>query len=493
VRGVQADRTGAARPRAILGGPPDFARGPVAASCRAARSIAAAAAVAVVFAAVACRRGEPPRLLLLLTVDTLRADRLGAYGSPLGLTPHLDGLLAESQLFRAAYAPASYTLPSLGALLTGRHPEELGVTANVSRIDPGRFATLASVLRLHGWRTGAVVSNWVVREGTGAEAGFELFDDTFPQREANRDVPERIAEDTVDAALATLDHLLDGGARDVLLWVHFQDPHGPYLPPPGYRERYLEAERREPDGRRELPVRGAPGDGTAGPDSIPVYQYVAGEHEVAFYRAGYDGEVAYLDEQVGRLLAGLAERRLRDGALIVFSADHGEALGGGYWFAHGERLTDPLVRVPFGIRVPGMPPRERSDPAALVDVLPTALGLVGIEAPPGYPGRDLFAADAERARPEIYLSTLLGGPKLHVGLVVDGFKYELRSGEEPGEVLYRIGDEERDLSSEEPARLAELRERLLRVRAGLVAGRELRQEIGPEERARLRALGYAED
>jgi arylsulfatase A-like enzyme len=463
-------------------------------TCRTTRRLAAA--LALVLAAAACGRGERPRLVLLLTVDTLRADRLSAYGGALGLTPNLDALLAESQLFRLAYAPASYTLPSTAALLTGRHPEELGVLANVSRVDTERFATLASVLRLHGWRTGAVVSNWVLRRGTGVEAGFELFDDALPQREANRDVAERVAPHTTDAALAALDRLLAYGGP-AFLWVHYQDPHGPYLPPPGYRERYLEAERALPDGRRRLPERGGTAD-PGGPldprGSIPTYQYVPGQHEVAFYRAGYDAEVAYLDEHVGRLLAGLAERGLRDDALLVFAADHGESLGRkDYFFAHGERLTDGLVRVPLALRVPGLPPRQRSDPAALLDLFPTLLGRLGIEVPPGYPGRDLFAPGAEEAEPEIYLATLRGGPHARFGLVADGFKYvAITGGDEQGEVLYRLGDQDQDLAAAEPARLAELRERLRRLRAGIEPpARELRQELGAEERARLRALGYA--
>jgi arylsulfatase len=445
--------------------------------------------VLCLLAAPACRRETTPRWLILLTCDTLRADRLGAYGGSPGLTPNLDALLEESLVFRAAFAPAAYTLPSLSALMTGRHPEELGMLENVSELRTE--TSLASVLRLHGWRTGAVVSNYVLRKGTGMELGFEYYDDTYPQSEANRDLPERIASDTTAAALAMVERLRTEPATSAFLWVHYQDPHGPYLPPDGRRERYLELERRAPDGRRQLAAR--PMMGVA---SIPLYQYVQGEHEVAFYRAGYAGEIDFFDHEIGRLLTGLEERGIGRDAIVVFTADHGEALGeNDYWFAHGEYLTDPLVRVPLGIRVPDGAPGQRSDPAALVDLFPTLLHLVGIGVPSDPPGRDLLAPGAAHARPEIYLAALRGATVPRYGLVADGYKYLL--SEEPEgrrEELYALGKESRDLSVEQAETLGEMRARLERIRGGLRRPiGERRQQLTPAESERLRRLGYVVD
>ncbi len=430
--------------------------------------------------------GTDEGLVLLLTSDTRRADRLGGYGGPQDLTPNLDALLAESVVFASAFAPCSYTLPSVSALMTGRHPEELGLASNTSRVGTD-FATLAGVLDLHGWRTGAVVSNYVLREGTGISRGFEHYDATFPDKEANRDMPERTAGDTTDAALHLLDRMREGDSAPLFLWVHYQDPHGPYLPPEGHRERFLEAERRVPDGSRWLDVAGQSGVG-----SIPLYQYVEGQHEVAFYRAGYDGEVSYLDQELGRLLEGVDARGLLADAVVVFTADHGEGMGENeYWFAHGEFLTDPLVRVPLAVRAPGLAPGQRGDVAGLVDLFPTVLALAGIEQPGGYPGRDLLAAGAEEAEPEIYLAGLRHASVPRFGLIADGYKY-LRSEGRIGTVehLYRLGDEEKNLGLEEPERLAELRQRLARLRAGLRRVPERRQELTETERERLRALGY---
>ncbi|MCG8592194.1 MAG: sulfatase-like hydrolase/transferase [Proteobacteria bacterium] len=439
--------------------------------------------------AAGCSPKPSPPVVLLLTSDTLRSDRLGAYGSTLGLTPHLDALLEEATVFEAAYAPCSYTLPSASTILTGRYPEELGMLTNVSALRSG-FPTLAEVFGLSGWRTGAVVSNYVLRRGTGVELGFELFDDTFPQLEANRDMPERIGPDTTDAALALVDRLADSG-QPVLLWVHYQDPHGPYLPGEARRARYLEIEREQPDGQRQLSV------GKLGVGAIPEYQLVAGEFEVAFYRAGYDGEVAWLDEEIGRLFDGLRARGLWSDTVVAFTADHGESLGEtDYWFAHGEYLSDPLVRVPLAFRVPGRPPARVAEPVSLVDVFPTLLGYAGLPVLESYPGRDLLAESLPDDGRSIYVATLRGATKARYAVIHGRHKYVLTAGEGDarGEELYALGDETRNLVEQEPTRAAELRQRLQEVRSGLARPpEERRQQLDEAERQRLRQLGYVVD
>jgi arylsulfatase A-like enzyme len=454
------------------------------------RRLVSRVALAVLLAgSLECSGAEPPRLILLLTSDTLRADRLGIHGNTLDLTPNLDVLLRESETFRFAFAPSAYTLPSVGALMTGRHPEELGVHTNLSRIG-GPYATLASVLQLNGWRTGAVVSNFVLRRSAGFAEGFEIYDDNLSERESRRAVPERTARGTTTAALSVLDALLGAPRSPLFLWVHYQDPHGPYLPPGARRDRYLAFEREVADGRLELPVGGS-GLPEGGFGSIPSYQYIEGQHEVAFYRAGYDGEVAYLDEEIGRLFDGMRERGVYEESVIVFTADHGEGLGeNDYWFAHGEYLSDELVRVPLAIRAPRRSPATRSDPATLVDVLPTVLGLAGISVAGGYPGRDLLGDGAREERPEIYLAALRHATVPRFGLVADGFKY-LRSGEEvTTEQLFRLEDPERDLSGEEVERVAVMRSRLDALRHQLRIPGELRQQLTSTESERLRQLGY---
>ncbi len=429
-----------------------------------------------------CGDAGPPRHLVLVTVDTLRADRLGCYGSELGLTTTLDAFAARSVRFGAAFSPAPFTLPSVTGLMTGRYPETLGVTSN-QRVVPAGTSTLAALLSARGWRTGAVVGNWVLRRESGIGAGFATFDDAFPQVEANRPIPERTAADTTTAALRLLDQLVVGGADPVFLWVHYQDPHGPYVPPSGYRERALPAEQRASDGARVLPVS-PDNDGFGG---IPRYQVVGDHREVAYYRAGYDGEVRWVDEEIGRLLGGVAKRLPTRETAIVFAADHGEGMGeDDYWFAHGDFLTDVLVRVPLVIHVPGQAPAVRTDVASLVDVVPTLLRLFSVSAVPGLPGRDLLAPGASTAPGFAYLAALEESAIPRYGIATAGVKYVVSlSDPDPVEVVTTL-DGDRLPTADQG-----LAERLGAFRAHLtVPAATDAPAVSPEDRERLRALGY---
>ena len=441
--------------------------------------------------AIGCQPEQPPvRLLLLLSVDTLRTDRLGVYGNELGLTPNIDALAADSQVFEWAYAPTSFTLPSVSSLLTGRYPEQIGILSNRSALAP-EIPTLAVELRERGWQTAAVVSNLVLRRNGGLDQGFDVYDDVLPDVERTRQWPERIATDTTDTALAVLRPFFASGDDRLFLWVHYQDPHGPYTPPEGLREKFLPAERSRSDGRRRLSAEDGHGRGR-----IPAYQAIDGRREVAFYRAGYDAEVHFLDAQVGRLLHELADHDLEDATIIVFTADHGESLGErDYWFAHGARLDDPLVRVPLLIRVPGELSRRRQDVVSLVDIHPTLLRRVA-EVPPDdhAVGRDLLAPGAEEAASEPYLATLGASRPPRLGIVQRGHKLILTKEQRGWRTeLYRLGQEDHNLAHSDPDRVADMRESLTGLRAKLSDGRvETRQRLSEADERRLRALGYLE-
>ncbi len=457
-----------------------------------ARSSVRLCLLAALLGLVSCAAGETaPRHLLLITVDTLRSDRLGCYGGALDLTPSLDALASESELFERAYAPSSLTLPSVVALLTSRYPEAVGVESNSSLRDPG-IATLATLLQGRGWRTGAVVSNFVLRRAAGLDHGFEHYDDAFPEQEARRGRPERVADRTSEAALRMLDTLRPSASAPVFLWVHYQDPHGPYTPPRGLRDRDLEAERAAPDGRRLLPVA----RNQRGMGGIPRYQFQSGEREVAFYRAGYDGEVRSVDAAIGSLLAALRERGLFEQTVVVFTADHGEGLGENeYWFAHGEYLGDALVRIPLLIRVPGREGRRRRDVASLLDVVPTVASLFGVVAPQGQRGRDLLAPGAEGEGSRVYLANLREALRPRFGLVEGDYKYlvTLRNAER-SERLTRLGRESEDLASSRPGLRDTMARRLAELRSEVRAGAsERRQPLSRAERERLSALGYLQE
>jgi arylsulfatase len=449
-----------------------------------------ARAEAVLFAALAlcaCAEPAPPRGLVLISVDTLRADALGAYGAQGGLTPRLDALARESLVFEAAYAPAPFTFPSIASLWSGRYPGALGIRTNLSQLPPD-VPTLASALRERGFRTGAAVSSSVLHAKAGLADDFDLYDDLLGQREQTREAPERIATLTSDAALAVLDGLLAPPAQDArfLLWVHYQDPHGPYTPPAPYAER---AAALEPEAG-SLPVL----ENNHGGHGIPEYQALGEEREVAFYRGRYRGEVAYVDTELGRLLDGLEARGLAESALLVFTADHGEALGEhDVFFAHGHDLTDELVRVPLLLRAPGVAPGRRADVVSLLDLYPTLLARLAGAAAEGLPGRDLLAPGAASRESTPYLDTLAYGATRHTGLVAEGYKLILTWREGSWRArLFRRGAEEVDLAAPAPQVAARLRERLIALHDESERSRraETQQALTADERARLEALGY---
>ena len=448
-------------------------------------ALAAAVGLALVWACAPQPKPSPHRHLILITVDTLRADRLAPWGGDARVAPRLNALASESVVFERAYAPASFTLASMTGMLTSRYPEEVGIERNVHQLG-SEVPTLADALAREGFRTAAVVSNFALRREAGLAGGFEVYDDAYPQRERVRRKPERVADHTTDAAIRVIDGL-DTDAERVFLWVHYQDPHGPYTPPADWRDRYLDPNprgdavqlERSPDRR---------GDG-----AIPAYQFLEGRRDPAWYVAGYDGEVGFADLQIGRLLDSLRERELLEESVVVFTADHGEGLGEhDYWFAHGEHLTDPLTRVPLMIRSPVLAPTTRADLASLLDVWPTVAGLLGVAVPDGLRGRDLTRVEAERVEARLYLATLGESRVARRAIVTDGYKLiTTGSGENARVQLFRLGDEARDVAAEEPGVVAELSRALHELHASLGHAESRRvQALTEEDRRNLEALGY---
>ncbi|HKB15987.1 MAG TPA: sulfatase-like hydrolase/transferase [Planctomycetota bacterium] len=294
---------------------------------------------------LACRRSPPPWSLLLVTIDTLRPDHLGCYGSPGARTPVLDGLAREGVLFETAISPVPLTLPAHVSLLSGRLPPGHGVRVNGQRV-PESLPTLASVLADRGYATAAFVGAAIVGTGTGLQRGFARFDREFilsaPGARA-----ERRAGEVNAAALEWADGL--AGRRPYFAWVHYYDPHDPYEPP-------------------------APLD-------------------AAFRGREYEGEIAYVDGCLGELLAGFRARGLLERTLLVVTSDHGEGLGDHGERTHGFLLYDATVRVPLLFHAPGeLRPLRVAGQARLVDVYPTCLEWLGVD--PGGPvdGESLLPA-----------------------------------------------------------------------------------------------------
>jgi arylsulfatase len=318
----------------------------------------------------------PARHLVLVTVDTLRADRLGLYGYDGGTSPALDARLAGALVFDAAYAHASMTLPSVASLMTGRLPAEHGIRSNRDAFST-EWPTLATRLSEYGFRTGAFIGNYALRPSRALDRGFDHYTREFATRERIRPTPENAAPDLNAAALSWVDAQPDD-AR-LFLWVHYQEPHGPYTP-----SKWELSDSRPRSGivLEESPTH-------SGRGAIPRYQWL-GHGRVDEYEARYEGEIRELDASIGALLDGLEARGILGEAALVFTADHGEAFGeDGLWCAHGEGLHEVLLHVPLALEAPGLAPGRRSDRVRLIDVAPTALALLGLQAD-DLPGRSLL-------------------------------------------------------------------------------------------------------
>lgn len=292
----------------------------------------------------AAQRPAKPNLLVV-TVDTLRADRVGAYGYGAGRTPVLDGLAARGVLCSRAFSHVPLTLPSHSTIFTGLLPLSHGVRDNGERLGPGP-TTLAEIALSRGYATAAIVGAFPVDSRFGLSRGFETYDDLYGSRNRIRDMAfvERRAEEVNRKAD---EWIVANGDRPFFLWVHYFDPHAPYDPPPPYD--------REFTGRE------------------------------------YDGEIAYADACLGRLLAALESRGHVDDTLVVVTSDHGEGLGAHEEKTHGIFIYDATLHVPLIIAGPGVRTRGRKLDAevGLVDVLPTICDLMGWPAPQGLPGRSL--------------------------------------------------------------------------------------------------------
>jgi choline-sulfatase len=389
--------------------------------------------------------------VVLVTIDTLRADRVGAYGYPAGETATLDRLAREGVLVEDAVVQVPQTRPSHASIMTGRYPYEHGIRDNYSSPLPRTSPTLASVLRGHGWDTAAFIGAYPVARPSGLNRGFTVFDDPFGAGDATtrQARTERRGAEVVDHALAWLGR---PRAKPFFLWVHLFDPHAPYEPPSPWRER--------------------------------------------FAKAPYDGEVAYSDAQLGRLVAWLDAKGLRGRTLVIVTSDHGEGLG-----EHGEDehmffVYDSTLRVPLLFSWPGRLPagaRVRGQFRS-VDLFPTVLELVGVTAPPasGVSRAAFLRPDGLIPDNESYAETLY--PQIHFGyaplraLRTGGWKYI----DAPRPELYRVRDdpgEVRNLAQERASVAGEIRGRLATCdrQAGLAP---VQPALDPEAAARLAALGY---
>lgn len=332
------------------------------------------AALVLASAGSGCGESERPQPnVLLITVDTLRADRLGVYGFRLDTSPAIDRLASNGVVFERAIAGASFTSGSHASIMTSRYTREhtIGYVNGKTRLEG--IITLADVFNREGYQKAAFIGNFVLDRSSGLDRGFEIYDDELPTAELNRKfASERIAEQTTKRALRWLKNR---DRRPFFLWVHYQDPHGPYTPPPEYKGRFQPESR--PD-EEPLPVLKT----LLGLNGIPFYQELAGVRLPSIYEAHYAEEIAYADHWIGELISNVDATTSNADTIVLLTADHGESLGEeGRYFLHGSATTPDQAHIPLILRAPGLPKGRRTEIVHHVDIMPTLLDLVGLETP----------------------------------------------------------------------------------------------------------------
>ena len=438
------------------------ARGPAGSTPRpGARRLGTASIVALLVLATAAagwwifsQRRAARLNLLLITIDTLRADHVGAYSAPGGATPVLDALAARGVRFDQVQTAAPLTAPSHATILTGYYPPSHGVRGNVVFTLGTDHPTLATRLKVAGYRTTAFVGAYPVAAAFGFGQGFDKFDEEFHETSPIDQGAERRANEVADAAIAWL--ASNGGSRGspFFAWLHFYDPHAPYDPPPPFADRFA----------------GRP----------------------------YDGEIAFADSQIGRVLDALRASGHDRDTLIVVLADHGEGLGDHHELTHAVLIYQSTMRVPFivaGPRVPsGTVVRGR---VATIDVVPTVLGLLGLPPDRRLVGRDLRPLLEGRpiAQDPVYGESLFGRLNCRWAALRSWVRddWKLIAGSEPE--LYNLADdpgEQRNLAVAESDRVARMTGELQRVMERLAPGGDRAQPraVSAEQEERLRSLGY---
>lgn len=434
-----------------------------------------------------CDRDAPerPRNVVLVIADTLRADKLSVQGGPPGATPHLDALAAAGVRFTRANAHAPWTLPSIASLLTSLHPLEHGAGGRVPEFTglDASVTTLPDVLRARGLQSHAIVNVTFLDPQTfGVTRGFDAVD----QVSFENNVDLRAATATTNAALAWLDGQREA-RRPFLLLVHYFDPHAVYAPPAHYREVWAaESDKKSAwtFGTRDEMV------------ALRAGQLDLSRDILARAERLYEGEVAYLDAEVGRLFAGLEERGLMRDTAVVFTADHGEEFLEHGSFEHGHSLFEELLHVPLIVRAPGWAPRVVEDRVRLVDVAPTICELLDVAPPDSFVGQSLvgLARGTERGSRTVLAHGNFWRAPLS-SWTEGGWKLILDAG--GAARLYHLDvdpGEQRDLVEAEAQRLETMRARLVEAQAAMATlARGGRAALTADQQRALSGLGYGGD
>jgi arylsulfatase A-like enzyme len=438
--------------------------------------------------------GGAPNILLIV-IDTLRADRLGAYGNERGLTPFLDELARRGTVFLNAYAPSSWTCPSVASLFTSRYASQHRVVNFAAKLSDGEV-TLAEQLSAAGYVGGGFTANIRLLHEQGYDQGFGYWRVFLPpsgQKERGDRVRREVSV-WVDNSMKV------AWQRPLLAYIQFMEPHAPYQPPEPHRTKF----QRHDDPGVDLAV--------AEQKLLRVGQGVRGlsAAELELLESLYDGEVAAIDEQIRFLFADLETRGFLDNAIVVITADHGEEFGEHGQLQHGITLYNAAVKVPLIIAAPGVARgRVVSDNVSLVDVAPTIMELANLPPVPTFEGRSLVplmqtgiwaqvvrSTSGQASSPILTELETIGGWDLRIhtqALIRPPHKLTLRTdGKSELYDLERDPDEKRPLNGAAGAPANDLRGALTQTREaiGTRAGTAESKPLDEATKEKLRALGY---
>jgi arylsulfatase A-like enzyme/Flp pilus assembly protein TadD len=387
--------------------------------------------------------------VLLITVDTLRADALGAYGHASAVTPWIDRLAREGVRFDRAHAHNVVTLPSHANIMSGLLPTDHGVRDNAGFRFPQSIDTIATILKAHGYRTGAFISAFPLDARFGLARGFDEYDDRFVDATPRPAFLEQERRGTETVAHARAWLAAEYG-QPTFCWIHLYEPHFPYAPPEPFASRF-------------------PG--------VP-----------------YDGDVAAADDALKPLLEPILSRGREGGTLVLFTSDHGESLGEHGEATHGIFAYEATLRVPLILYAPSiLPPRTVSAPARHVDVLPTLLDALNVPAPRGLRGRSLMPVArgaADTGTVVTYFEAFSGALNRGWAPITGVLRGETKYIDLPLPELYDLGadpKEQRNLADRDPGRADEMRA-ILRPYANAQPPTAARET--EDTRDRLRSLGY---
>jgi len=420
------------------------------------------ATAGLVLAALSLACAEPARPrpnLLFISIDTLRADHLGAWGYGRATSPHIDAFAREAVVFENAQAQSSWTLPTLASLMTSLHSSTHRCW-NLANPLGEDYETLAELLHTAGWKTAAVASHVFLARRYQLDQGFASYDVSLVKQNALKSHAAVTSPQVTQKGLGWLAQRRDQ-PEPWFLWLHYFDPHALYLTHEGISEAF--GTRRQSD--------------------------------------LYDGEIAFTDRAIGHLLAGLASLGMAERTVVVLFADHGEEFGDHGGSAHGHSLHRELLHIPLIVRAPGLAAHRVSAAVRQVDVMPTVLELLGLPIPEHLEGTSLVPAMRGEPLPDLPVLGELRQSPLHRSDSLQRAGWKLLVDRARKRVaLYDLTHdpgEHEDLAASHPERVREMRDELEALKAGAQrkAGSYRKPErltLPDDERESLRQLGYVE-